>query len=129
MISCCISSISSSASSRSMILMATTCWVLLSMPLNTSPKLPFPIRSCFVNISSGSTFCEQITNYLPSNEKVTATGGREGGAGRERGRKRNERRSGKDLAKLPAICRAFCQISRGCYNGESLNGFYGGLAW
>lgn len=59
MISCCMSSISSSASSRSMILMATTCWVLLSMPLNTSPKLPFPIRSCFVNISSGSTFCNR----------------------------------------------------------------------
>lgn len=54
-----MSSISSSASSRSMILMATTCWVLLSMPLKTSPKLPFPIRSCFVNISSGSTFCNR----------------------------------------------------------------------
>lgn len=65
-ISCCMSSISSSASSRSMILMATTCWVLLSIPLKTSPKLPFPIRSCFVNISSGSTFCNrkiQVSGY------------------------------------------------------------------
>lgn len=33
-----------------------TCCVLLSMPLNTSPNDPFPIRSCFVKISSGSTF-------------------------------------------------------------------------
>ena len=32
------------------------------------------------------------------------------------------------MAKFPAICRAFRQISRGCYNGESFNGFYGGLA-
>lgn len=70
-----------------MILMATTCWVLLSMPLNTSPKLPFPIRSCFVNISSGSTFCEQIPNYLPSDEnsdeKVTTIGGGKGVEGVE----------------------------------------------
>lgn len=36
-----------------------TCCVRLSMPLNTSPNEPFPIRSCFVNISSGSTFCKR----------------------------------------------------------------------
>lgn len=34
-----------------------TCCVLLSIPLNTSPNEPFPIRSCFVKMSSGSTFC------------------------------------------------------------------------
>ena len=33
-----------------------TCWVLLSIPLKTSPKDPFPIRSCFVKTTSGSTF-------------------------------------------------------------------------
>lgn len=33
-----------------------TCCVRLSIPLNTSPNDPFPIRSCFVKISSGSTF-------------------------------------------------------------------------
>lgn len=34
-----------------------TCCVRLSIPLNTSPNDPLPIRSCFVKISSGSTFC------------------------------------------------------------------------
>ena len=33
-----------------------TCWVLLSIPLKTSPKDPFPILSCFVKTTSGSTF-------------------------------------------------------------------------
>lgn len=81
MISCCISSISSSASSKSIIFIATTwrekerkinyylikennsklqtCCERLSMPLKTSPKEPFPILSCLVKISSGSTFCKQ----------------------------------------------------------------------
>lgn len=35
-----------------------TCCVRLSMPLKTSPKDPLPIRSCLVNMSSGSTFCK-----------------------------------------------------------------------
>ena len=56
MISCWMSSISSSASSRSMILIATTSCVRLSMPLNTSPNDPFPIRSNLLKIVSGSTF-------------------------------------------------------------------------
>lgn len=38
---------------------ALTCCVRLSIPLNTSPNEPFPILSCFVNISSGSTFCKE----------------------------------------------------------------------
>ena len=37
--------------------MIFTCWVLLSIPLKTSPKLPLPMRSCFVKTISGSTFC------------------------------------------------------------------------
>ena len=69
-----MSSISSSASSKSIILMATTFCVLLSMlytaqhvslaghthtqevthPLKTSPKLPFPIFSSLVKSTSGS---------------------------------------------------------------------------
>ena len=53
-ISCWMSSISSSASSRSIILIATTSLVRLLMPLYTSPKEPFPIRSCLVKYSSGS---------------------------------------------------------------------------
>lgn len=55
-ISCWMSSISSSASSKSMIFIATTCCVLLSMPLKTSPNEPLPIRSSLVKIVSGSTF-------------------------------------------------------------------------
>lgn len=53
-----MSSISSSASSKSIILIATICWVRLSIPLKTSPNEPLPIRSCLVNMSSGSTFCK-----------------------------------------------------------------------
>ena len=35
-----------------------TCCVLLSIPLNTSPKDPLPILSCLVKTISGSTFCQ-----------------------------------------------------------------------
>lgn len=39
-----------------MILIATVCWVFLSIPLNTSPNEPLPILSSRVNRSSGSTW-------------------------------------------------------------------------
>ncbi len=55
-ISCWMSSTSSSASSRSIIFIATFCCVWLSMPLKTSPNDPFPILSSLVNSFSGSTF-------------------------------------------------------------------------
>lgn len=43
--------------------MATICCVRLSIPLKTSPNDPLPMRSCLVNMSSGSTFCKKATKY------------------------------------------------------------------
>lgn len=51
-----------------------------------------------------------------------------GGGKRERDEK-ERKEEWKGLGKAARDLPRFCQISRGCYNGESLNGFYGGLAW
>ena len=61
----------------------------LTYPLNTSPNEPFPIFSCFVNRTSGST--SLLFRFW--GEEGRERGGREG---RERGGEREEGREGRE---------------------------------